>query len=249
LISDDDDFRARGQRVGEQLSNQPLDVRDPNVHGWLTFVRHVSASPAGHEYTAQERDNLRSIVDFLNQRSELADDAVRGFRNTLGALGVLLLVILLITGILAAIAPALFSLCAAATATTATVCPSGSASPGRGDVAGVELMGALGGLISALVFYGQLVDKPNPHLLQLVQALIKLPVGAAVSLTVIELMQQGAVTSLGLLAPQPGARILGLAILFGLAQQVATQALDQYASKLLGVTSTAKPGLPAMSGS
>jgi hypothetical protein len=130
------------------------------------------------------RTRLSFILRQLNRRSEVVEDKLRSFRNVLIGLQLALLLMIVVIAIAAVGEPRSWSLCGPAPAGGALVCPDGSGTPGRLDVALVELMGGLGGLLSAIFFIAGLDNFPNPHGIQLVQGLLKVPAGAALALVV-----------------------------------------------------------------
>jgi hypothetical protein len=161
---------------------------------------------------------------------------------------VVLTLFLALTAIVAWNDPTLFSVCgpaATAGAGTAlaptasqTACPHGSG-PVSGDVLMIELLGALGGLLSAVFFLKGLQAVRGPYGLPLAQGILKVPTGAAVALVGIWVLQRGV---LGLLTPQSGDKIIAYAVLFGFAQQALTSALDTRATALIGTAVSTTPG-------
>jgi hypothetical protein len=102
----------------------------------------------------------------------------------------------------------------------------------------VELLGAMGGLLSAVVFLKDLQAVRGPFGLPLTQGILKIPTGAAVALVGIWILQRGV---LNFLTPQGGDKLIAWAILFGFAQQALTSALDTRASALIGTAVATTP--------
>jgi hypothetical protein len=206
-------------------------------------------APSG---TLEDREVLRNVLRTINTRKDLAHGNVRVFRNILIVLTVVLGLFLALVATAAWNDPAMFSVCGpavtagtgSATAPTApqSACPHGSA-PLSGDVVMIELLGALGGLLSAVFFLKGLQAVHGPYGLPLAQGVLKIPTGAAVALVGVWVLQRGI---LGLLTPQSGDKIIAYAVLFGFAQQALTSALDSRASALIGTavstTAGARPG-------
>jgi hypothetical protein len=202
---------------------------------------------------AADREVLRNVLRSVNSRSDLAHGNVRVFRNILIWLTVVLTLFLVLTAIVAWNDPTLFSVCGPAVTTAGssaaptaaqTACPHGSA-PVSGDVLMIELLGALGGLLSAVFFLKGLQAVRGPYGLPLAQGILKVPTGAAVALVGIWVLQRGV---LGLLTPQSGDKVIAYAVLFGFAQQAFTNALDTRASALIGTAiSTGPSARPAPS--
>lgn len=198
--------------------------------------------------TAEDREVLRNVLRSVNSRTDLAHGNVRVFRNILILLTVVLTLFLASTAVVAWNDPALFSVCGPAPVSTSATgtsaappCPHGAA-PQSSDVLMVELLGALGGLLSAVFFLKGLQAVRGPYGLPLAQGILKVPTGAAVALVGIWVLQRGV---LGVLTPQSGDKIIAYAILFGFAQQALTSALDTRASALIGsATSTTPSGRP-----
>jgi hypothetical protein len=193
-----------------------------------------------------DREVLRNVLRSVNSRSDLAHGNVRVFRNILIWLTVVLTLFLILTAIVAWNDPTLFSVCgptvtvagsSAAPTATPTACPHGSV-PVSGDVLMVELLGALGGLLSAVFFLKGLQAVRGPYGLPLAQGILKVPTGAAVALVGVWVLQRGV---LGLLTPQSGDKIIAYAVLFGFAQQALTNALDTRASALIGTAISTTP--------
>ncbi len=239
LIADDAWVQARTDRIQARLTVEPLDSEGSGSSRYQAFLADLlqrRLEPNRVVFDDAARTRLAFILRQLNRRSEVAEAKLRSFRNVL--IGLQLALLLMIVGIaIAAIAePRLWSLCGPAPEGGALVCPDGTKSPGPLDVSLVELMGGLGGLLSAIFFIAGLDNFPNPHGIQLVQGLLKVPAGAALALVVTLLVQRG---TLEVVAPQPGTRALPLAVLLGFAQQIVTTALDRRARGLLGETEAA----------
>jgi len=95
----------------------------------------------------------------------------------------------------------------------------------------VILVGALGGLLAAVVALRALESFAGPYGLPLVMAALKVPSGALTGLLG-ALWMQNAV--FGVLSPQDGRTILAYVAVFGYAQQAFTTFADRQANQLLG---------------
>lgn len=97
----------------------------------------------------------------------------------------------------------------------------------------VELWGAFGGAIGALVAVRRLRGQSGPLSIGVAQVAIKLPAGALVALFIILVLQAGIVADLDIVNAH---QLAGYAAVFGLAEEAATRWVDRKASELLGRT-------------
>jgi ABC-type Fe3+-siderophore transport system permease subunit len=116
---------------------------------------------------------------------------------------------------------------AAATA----LCPTGSSTPSGWDVWMVQLFGALGATISVVLLLIRRRPDLSPYVLVGYQALVKILLGAALS--VVGLLALGAGLVSGIVYVGSQAALLLWAVLFGYSQQVGTRLLDNYADRLM----------------
>lgn len=166
---------------------------------------------------------------------------LRAFRNLLALVTGGLLVLVVALGVLHAVDVNFVSLCGnpAATAKTATApCLLGS-HPHPRDIAEIELIGALGGLLSIAFGLGSSGPPPSRYNPRPQQAMLKPVAGAATALIGVLLIQSGIVVAPTTSVSEPV--LLAYAAVFGFAQQLLTQFIDKRAGKLLGDDAT-KPG-------
>ena len=99
-----------------------------------------------------------------------------------------------------------------------------------GDYAELELWGALGGLVGAVVALRRLRGSRRPPGLQIAQIVLKIPAGALLALFGVVLLQSGL---LPLLTPAADGQLVAYAMLFGFVQETLTRAVDRHVAALL----------------
>ena len=159
------------------------------------------------------------MKEAIHAASDTAHRKIRSFRN------VLLGTILVLTAAVIALAfdPPHQSFLPICDMSTGGSCPT---------VWQIELVGALGGLLAAVVAMRHLQGSTDPYGLPLVQAGLKVPTGAVTGLLGVVWLQSGV---LGALAPQAVPQVFAYVALFGYAQEAFTAFVDNQAGKLLGV--------------
>jgi hypothetical protein len=197
-----------------------------------------------------DRPQIRIIKRAVDAASDTAHSNVRGYRNILSAVGVILLIFAATLAIIHNADPKFISICQAqpgsstsapapstggaaaastssgqATATKVTPCTGGA------DLAELELIGALGGLLAAVWALWRLDASSSPYGLPLYQALLRIPAGALAALFGILLLQSGA---LGVLIPQDADKLIAYGAVFGYAPDVLLRRVDARAKQLLG---------------
>jgi hypothetical protein len=174
-----------------------------------------------------DKSELKAKLERLNSRSDTYQSELRTLRNILFTTTMLLFAGLAAMAVVGALAPQEFSLCG-------VPAPKGCNSP---SVLEVEIAGGFGGLLSAVVFITNLPSQNTPYTIWLYQGLLKAPTGAALALIVVFLVQTGLV---GFLKANTE-YIVPYALVFGFAQQAATQVVDNWASaKVKGTPSQTK---------
>ncbi len=166
-----------------------------------------------------ERKALKATLEGLNLRSDSYHSDLRTLRNILFTATMLLLIGLAAMAVVGALALQAFSLCG-------VPAPEACNAP---SVLEVEIAGGFGGLLSAVVFITNLPAQNTPYTIWLYQGLLKAPTGAALALIVVFLVQTGLV---GFLKADP-AYVIPYALVFGFAQQAATQVVDNWASGIV----------------
>jgi hypothetical protein len=106
-------------------------------------------------------------------------------------------------------------------------------------IATIEVWGAFGGVVGALVALRRINGFRGPYGLQFAQIALKLPAGAFVALFALVLLQSAILPPLASVA---GGKLAAYAALFGFAQESVTRLVDQQAGRLLGAArSTSDP--------
>jgi hypothetical protein len=215
--------------------------------GLLTWLSEVM--PSGEERTRYETE-LRAFVDGSKPLDRtvvqqayrdtiIANNekhaSLRAFRNLLALVSAGLAALLVALAIWHAINPNVVSLCgtsrANATAGATPRCVTDAKSRPL-DVAEIELVGAIGGLLSIAFGLGGAVVAPPRYNPRPQQALLKPIAGAATGLIGVMLIQSDI-----LVAPAGNVSeslLLAYAAIFGVSQQLLTQFVDKRAGQLLG---------------
>jgi hypothetical protein len=186
-----------------------------------------SYESAGPPFDERARLRLRAIRDAADHASDDRQRAVRRFRNLLVLTAFALLVALVGLAAVHAADPALTSVCGPRSLGQDR-CLAG-AQPAAMDVAAVEALGLVGGLVAALIPLARTRRPQGPYSLWGAQIALKATSGAATGLVGLLLLQSGLVLGL---SPQPGPSALGYAALFGAAQHLFTRFVDAKAAEL-----------------
>ena len=93
------------------------------------------------------------------------------------------------------------------------------------------MIGALGGLLAAILTLAGMSQPPSPYNVPSAQLILKVVAGAATALLGVALLQSGVFS--GFIEPQPGSHVIGYAALFGFSQQLFTGLVDRRAAQLL----------------
>ncbi|TMC49802.1 MAG: hypothetical protein E6J14_06190 [Chloroflexi bacterium] len=227
------------QRAALLLGRLPLcglAHDDFRLNEYRSILRKVAFPELSREQITDDvRAELKEISEVINQGSDGQHYRARTYRNMLlGTAGGLLLVFLLLS-LVGWRDPSFFSLCSADASAS---CPSGGA-PGAGDVFLLGLAGVAGGSLGALAMLLNVKVTGGPYTLAIAQALLKLPAGALISLIALFTMQHDV---LGILKPQAGNALVAWAMVFGIAQQAVTRAVDKRANSLLNGSTAGPPG-------
>lgn len=173
-------------------------------------------------------DALRAAFD----NSDFTHAGSRALRNKLIAASVVLLVINTVLGIVGLVKPSMLPMCASG-ARLPMVCPGGGSASG-GDVWLVQLLGAFGAVLSAVVLLLRRRPSLSPYVMIGYQAMIKILLGAA--LAVVGILGLGAGVTTGLIGIASQAALLLWAVILGYSQQLATRLLDSYADRVMDQT-------------
>lgn len=192
--------------------------------GWAGALAHSPVDPLV----------LQRIKRSLFEASDRSYQQMRGFRNILLAVSVVLVAVLIPLAVVSG----------AVDRTWLPLCPQASTTAGGQQTAAggreapdcsvdeawkVELLGALGGLLTALVAIEKLRGYRYPYNLPLVQAVLKIPAGAFTALVGVIVVQSG---SFGI-DPVSGPEMAAYVILLGAAQELITRLLDQKARSII----------------
>ncbi|MFZ2051076.1 MAG: hypothetical protein WAU69_09135 [Solirubrobacteraceae bacterium] len=182
-----------------------------------------------------DRTTVRLIYKDVVKANNESKANLRAFRNLLTVLTGVLALLLVVVAIWHAINPEFVSLCSTSGsgASSATTCISGSSPRGQ-DVLAVELLGAIGGLLSlAVAFSGSTETPPSRYNVRPQQAALKVVAGGATGLIGVLIVQSGIIVSP---ATQTSSEALFLvyAAVFGFSQQLFTKFVDKRAESLLG---------------
>jgi hypothetical protein len=222
------------------------DVRAslPHLATWLQQVMPTGEPRKRYEGELTEYMNAAKTLDRTIVRQVYKDVVrsnneskanLRAFRNLLIVLTAALATVLVAIAVWHAIDPGFVSLCGTGgSGTSATACLSGKQSRGH-DVLEVELLGALGGLLSLVVAFtaSGTETPPSRYNVRPAQAALKVVAGAATGLVGVLIVQSGIIVSP---ASQTSSEVLFLvyAVVFGFSQQLLTKFVDKRAESLLG---------------
>jgi hypothetical protein len=186
----------------------------------------------GRETDPGRRERLAKAIEVGFGATDSEHSRLRSFRNTvLGGATTLTLAMLVFVGHVsrnAADVPFCF-----APAGNDVVCASGSATASGHDVVTVALLGALGGLLAAILSLKNMQGTSVPYDVPQALALLKLPLGALSAIGALIAIRGGFIPGFSDLDSQP--QILAYAFGFGVAQQLLTGLVDRQAQTLLTV--------------
>lgn len=193
----------------------------------LTDLMSVLEKVRGGDLTPPRREELRAARAQAQVQSDLRMQEVRRFRNLLIATAAALTLLLLTLAIVHAVNTHFVSVCASSTPGQGVdLCPDGTMTSRRADLFEVEFVGAIAGLLAALVTLARSSHTPSPYSIPSAQVVFKAAAGAATALVGVLLLQGGTLVGL---SKQPGSSVLAYAALFGFAQQILTRLVDEKA--------------------
>ena len=224
LLSDAE-VRAAALEARATLALSPLDSKDPRGHDYQEQLDRIVAQTGS--IGADDRLALRKIEEFFHSRSDTDHGQIRTFRNILLILALALTFGLAIVTVAAWRDPQAFSLCGPLASGQASCLVGGA--PRSADILLIELVGGLGGLISAVFFLRGVIVSQAPYALPAALGVLKVPAGAATGLIGVMFLHHGllAVPSVD------GPKLLAFAAIFGFAQQAVTNFADTKGSELL----------------
>jgi hypothetical protein len=226
MILDEHALRREAPRLERELAHLPKDDPAARDDGPLIDKLRDPNMPT----TPEVRRELRDLLEAAHGASDRYQRQVRDFRNKMFVACGLIAGFLLAAGVLHALNTDIVSVCAGSSPHLSTdLCPDGTPTPDGFDVLGVELVGAGGGLLTALVplVTGQhLTGTPRVFTAQVA---LKVHTGALSGFLGVLLLEGGLLAGL---AVQQGSKIYAYAAFFGLAQQVLTGFVDRKAGSL-----------------
>ncbi|RSM86921.1 hypothetical protein DMH04_11750 [Kibdelosporangium aridum] len=217
-----------------------LAAADPDLPSRLPGLRarvRMYLEEGDPRRSAIERENpdRATVVDAMRAAFDASDDAhaaARALRNKLIVISIALFVLNTALGLVGLLKPGLVPTCMPPNlAAPQLLCPTGGRAATGWDVWMVQLFGALGATISVVLLLIRRRPDLSPYVLIGYQALVKILLGAALS--VVGLLALGAGLVSGIIYVGSQAALLLWAVLFGYAQQVGTRLLDNYADRLM----------------
>ncbi|GAB3528723.1 hypothetical protein GCM10027575_68230 [Phytohabitans suffuscus] len=194
---------------------------------------------------AAERAAYRTALQWGFAASDEQYSRVRSLRNMLLFSAFFMLLLALGLGWIGTLRPELINLCftnIAAGGAEVHSCPAGASGPSRWDIFLVELLGLVGGSLSAMVAIRGIRGTSTPYGVPVALALLKLPAGALVSLSALLLLGGEFFPGLsGLDSPQ---QIVAYALVLGYAQQLVTRLVDRQANNVLDRVPSAEAPAP-----
>jgi hypothetical protein len=200
-----------------QAGLKPDDLRLAKYRSNLEAL----AEPSDKDLNDDQRAQIRAARRAANTAVFISQGVVRRWRNLLLLVGVSVAVVVVGLAVVDAFVPEFLTLKGEAA----------SARAGSIEVWEVEAMGAFGGAIAAVLAINRFSGYTDPHGLPLYQALLRIPMAAAVSVVGIVLLQSGIIDGL---EPQPPDKLAAYAVLFGYAQEPLLRMIDRRAGEVLG---------------
>ncbi|MBV9844063.1 MAG: hypothetical protein JOZ47_03160 [Kutzneria sp.] len=185
------------------------------------------------------RGDKAVVYDAMRAAFDATDDvhsSARALRNKLIAAALILFTVNTVLGILGFVRPGFMPLCAhlpqlGEASNVLTVCASGGKSPAPPDIWLVQVIGAFGAIIAAVILLVRRRPSLSPYVLVGYQALIKVLLGAALAVVGVLALSAGVAQGLTCITSQ-SALLLWAAVL-GYSQQVGTRLLDNYADRVM----------------
>jgi hypothetical protein len=171
-----------------------------------------------------DRLALRELLRALHAEQRAADARVRTYRNLLVTATIVLVVVALVFP---------FVVVWLADDMSALRTGAAAAATRRTDLLTVEVWGAVGGLVGAVVSLRSLRSSPDPMGLLAAQLALKPAAGAAIAVFGVVLLQSGILPPLQAVEVR---QLAAYAIVFGFAQEAFTAMVDRQAARLLDAT-------------
>lgn len=189
-----------------------------------------------------ERASYRAALQWGFAAADEQYARVRSLRNLIFGATFMMTLLAVLLALLGANYPDLVNLCftnVTEGGDQVNSCPTGVGGPSGGDIFLVELLGLLGGSLSAMLAIRSMRGTSTPYGVPVALALLKLPAGALVSLTALLLLGGEFFPGLsGLDSPQ---QIVAYALVLGYAQQLVTRLVDRQANDVLDRVPSAEP--------
>lgn len=191
---------------------------------------------------AAERAAYRTALQWGFAAADEQYARVRSLRNLIFGATLMMTFLAVLLAVLGAYYPDLINLCFTNVTENGQrmhSCPTGIGGPSGGDIFLVELLGLLGGSLSAMLAIRGMRGTSTPYGVPVALALLKLPAGALVSLSGLLLLGGEFFPGLsGLDSPQ---QIVAYALVLGYAQQLVTRLVDRQANNVLDRVPSAEP--------
>jgi hypothetical protein len=224
-----------------------LEIEDPR----RVAVEQLAMRPPSQPWDDIDVERVLAALHAASSQARREVRQIRSFRNTLVATAVALTIAATVMAVVGWRSPASMPMCFQPV--DLVVCPTSTRSVTAkppllavdeaqvddamrkqarpGDVALIELLGAMAAALSAALALRNVKGTSSPFSLPIALAVLKLPTGALTAVLAIVLMRGEFVP--GLSALDSSAQILAWAIIFGYAQQLFTQLVDRQANTVL----------------
>jgi hypothetical protein len=180
---------------------------------------------------AERRERLGKAVQVGFEAADFEHTRLRSFRNAVVGSAVVLGIAIVAIVVYAWYNPSAIPVCFHPDGLGgAAVCATG-AEPGSRDLFTIAVMGALGGLLAAIISIKNMQGTSIAYDVPTALAALKLPVGALAALGGLLLIRASFVPGLTALDSQE--QVLAYAFLFGVAQQLVVGLIDKHAQELL----------------
>jgi hypothetical protein len=234
-LQDTATLRARAREMKGELTECPFAADDPRCSEYRAILDRIGDVSAKGTIGPADREALRGVLRALNESAQAAHQNLKSFRSVLIGMAVVLSLAVVATCLVALADPAVLAACQGAGCTR-------SAETARFDAFEIALMGALGGLVSAVLTLRTLHGFRGPFGLYTAQSALKIPTGAGLAMIGVLFLQSGV---LGAFDPQDGSQVFAYAAMFGFAQQVLTRLVDRRVADLIGNARSKDDGTPS----
>lgn len=217
LIQSPDVVRRRLPGINTALRNT-LKPEDPRLAVYTKRLADIQKEPGDHLIDAA-REKIMGVLRDINTASDAAHGNVRAERNTVVEIGVVTFALLVIVSVINALSPRFIDLTAAGA--------------GQGPKTWwIIVMGLLGGVIGSLATkYRVRGAASDDNSLPAAQAFIRIPMGGAVALGAVILIQSGFVSSF---KAQTSLALVGIAFVVGYTPDLVLKYLDRKLNQVTG---------------